>query len=155
MYRKVLLPLDAGGIPAGVVSHAISLARGLDAAVLGLRVITVMPSEEPFFQKVQVEAGSRGAKLRDEAAALLGKLEEQFRDAGVPFTGEALVSDATEAEAIVQYAEDEGCDLILMPSQEQSAIGRWLMGNIGDKVRRRASMPVLFVRSGGQRGREG
>lgn len=148
MYRKVLLPLDAGGIPAGVVSHAISLAQGLGAAILGLRVVTIMRSDEPFFQKVQVEVGSRGAKLRDEAATLLDELEKQFQGAGVPFSGEVLVSDATEAEAIVQYAEDKGCDLILMPTQEQSAMSRWLMGNIGDKVRRRASTPVLFVRGG-------
>ncbi len=147
MYKRILLPLDASGVPGDVVAHAIDLARGLGAAVLGLRVVTVMSSEEPFFQRVQVEVGSRGARLRDEAMALLGELEKKFRDAGVPFSGEVLVSDATEAEAISQFAADKECDLILLPTQEQSAISRWLMGNLGDKVRRRASVPILFVRA--------
>ncbi len=150
MYKNILLPLDAGGVPPDVVAHTINLARDLGAAVVGLRVVTVMPSEEPFFQRVQVEVGSRGARLREEANALLGNLEGQFRDAGVAFSGEVLVSDATEPDAIVKHAEDKGCDLILMAMQEQSGVSRWLMGNTADKVRHRAGMPVLFVRSGGK-----
>lgn len=150
MYKRILLPLDATGAPPDVLAHAINLARELRAAVLGLRVVTVMPSEEPFFQRVQVEVGSRGARLRDEAMALLGEVEGRFRDAGVAFSGEVLVSDAAEADAIVQYAEANGYDLILMPTQQQTAVSRWLMGNIGDKVRRRSRVPVLFVRSGGE-----
>jgi nucleotide-binding universal stress UspA family protein len=32
-----------------------------------------------------------------------------------------------------------------MPNQERSAIGRWLFGSVSEKVRRRSSVPVLFV----------
>jgi nucleotide-binding universal stress UspA family protein len=36
-------------------------------------------------------------------------------------------------------------DLIVMPTQARSAIGRWLFGSVGEKVRRRSPLPVLFV----------
>ena len=51
-----------------------------------------------------------------------------------------------EDEAIVDYAVELNCDLIVLPNQQRSLLSRWLMGNVGARVQRRSPIPVLFVR---------
>lgn len=145
MYHRILLPFDVGGVPDGVAQHVVSLAAAHGAVVLGLRVIPVVTSGEAFFDKIQVEPGSRGARLRDEAQAEFSRLASLGKDAGVTFSGDVLFTEKAEAEAIVTYATENGCDLIVMPTRQRTALSRWLMGNVEDKVRRRSPVPVLFV----------
>lgn len=145
MYRKILLPLETGGMPEAVARHVIALAAAHGAAISGLRVIPVISSGEAFFDKFQVELGSRGAKLREEAESEFSRLARLSQEAGVAFSGEVVFTEKTEAEAIVAYAAEHGCDLIAMPTRPRGALSRWLMGNVEDKVRRRSPVPVLFV----------
>lgn len=145
VYKKILMPVDESGAPAGVLAHLQALAGQLGAEVVPLRVITVIPSEEYFFRRLQVEEGSRAARLKAEAQEYLARLAGELRDQGLAATPAVVISDKTEPEAIVQYAEEQGCDLIVMPTLPQSAVGRWLFGSVGEKVRRRSRIPVLFV----------
>jgi nucleotide-binding universal stress UspA family protein len=145
MYRKILLPIDSAGVPDDTARHIISLARVHNAAILGLRVIPIVSSGEAFFDKVQVELGSRGARLRDAAQAQFARLGAMCKEAGVAFAGEVIFTERGEAEAIATYAAENGCDLIAMPVHPRTALSRWLMGNVEDKVRRRATVPVLFI----------
>lgn len=145
MYKKILMPLDESGATAGVLAHVQALAGQLKAEVVPLRVITVVPSEEYFFRRLQVEEGSKAARLKAEAEKYLARLKGEFRDQGLAVAPAVVISDKMEPEAIVQYAEDQGCDLIVMPTLPQSAIGRWLFGSVSEKVRRRSRIPVLFV----------
>lgn len=145
MYRRILFPLDSGSVPDAAAEHVMSLAKVHGAAVVGLRVVPVVSSGEAFFDKIQTEPGSRGAKLREEAQAQFGRLEMLGGRAGVGFSGEVIFSEQPEAEAIAAYAAEHECDLIVMMSRPRTALSRWLMGNVEEKVRRRAQVPVLFV----------
>lgn len=145
MYRKILLPLDTGGVPDAVARHVFFLAASHKAGVLGVRIIPVISSGEAFFDKIQTETGSRGARLRDEAQVAFDRLGKLGKDTGVAFSGEVIFTEHGEADAIVEYAAAKECDLIVMPTYRRAALSRWLMGNMEDKVLRRASVPVLFV----------
>ncbi|MDH7488553.1 MAG: universal stress protein [Anaerolineae bacterium] len=145
MYRKILLPFDTGGVPETVARHVIALAAAHGAALSGLRVIPVVSSGEAFFDKIQVELGSRGAKLREEAESEFNRLARLGQEAGIAFSGEVVFTEKPEAEAIVTYAAEHDCDLIVLPTRPRTALSRWLMGNVEDKVRRRSRVPVLFV----------
>jgi len=48
---------------------------------------------------------------------------------------------------IIQYAEINQMDLIVMCTRGQSGLSRWLMGSVSDRVVRGANVPVLMVRS--------
>ncbi len=145
MYQKILLPLEAGRVPDVVVRHVMALAAAHGAVVSALRIIPVVSSGEAFFDKIQTEPGSRGAKLHDEAQAEFKRLERLGQDAGVAVSGEAIFTEKAEADAIVAYATERGFHLIVMTTRPRAALSRWLMGNVEDKVRRRSPIPVLFV----------
>ena len=48
---------------------------------------------------------------------------------------------------IIEYAETNQVDLIVMSTRGQSGLSRWLMGSVADRVVRGASVPVLLVRA--------
>jgi len=144
VYHKILVPLESKAHLVNL-DHARRLAEGLDAELVLLRVVTVMASEDVFFQQLQVELGSSSARAKAEAEAQATALERELCSQGLQARSAVLVSDESEADAIVAYAESESCDLIVMSSYRQSALSRWFLGSVADKVRHRASVPVLFV----------
>jgi nucleotide-binding universal stress UspA family protein len=57
-----------------------------------------------------------------------------------------VISDKAEDEAIVEYASQAGCDLIVLPNQRRSLVSRWLQGNVPARVQRRTQVPILLVK---------
>lgn len=146
MYQRILVPLEKEGGPEGHMRHAAALASRVGAEITLLRVITVAPSEDPFFQRIQVEVGSSGAKRKAEAEEYMNQLADQLQEEGVNVKPAVVISDRAEDEAIVEYAAELGSDLIVLPNQQRSLVSRWLQGNVTAKVQRRSEIPVLLVR---------
>lgn len=148
MYQRILVPLERKGGPEGHMRHAAALASRVGAEITLLRVVTVVPADHPFSQRVQIEAGSSGAKRKAEAEGYVNQLADQLHEEGVNVKPAVVISDRAEDEAIVEYAAELGSDLIVLPNQQRSLVSRWLQGNVTAKVQRRSDIPVLLVRDG-------
>ena len=59
---------------------------------------------------------------------------------------EALAAVGYPADTLVEYAEREGADLLVVGSRGAGAIERFLLGSISDRVVHHAHCPVLVVR---------
>jgi nucleotide-binding universal stress UspA family protein len=53
------------------------------------------------------------------------------------------------SKQIVQFAEANRIDLIVICTRGRSGLSRWLMGSVADRVVRGASVPVLLVQTEG------
>ena len=146
MYHRILVPLEQEGGATGHLQHAADLASTLGAELILLRVVTVIPSEDYFLQRVQVEVGSTGAQRKAEAEEYLAGLEAQLQGNGVAVQPVVMISDKGEDEAIVEHATLSNCDLIVLPNQQRSLISRWLQGHVAAKVQRRSRIPILLVK---------
>ena len=60
---------------------------------------------------------------------------------------QAVIVEGRPNVTIMQFAEKNQVDLIVICSRGRSGVSRWLMGSIADRVVRGASMPVLLVRA--------
>ena len=145
MYRRILVPLEEGKNSWLSLDHAREMAAQLRAALVLLRVIAVLPAGHEFDRRLQIEVGSMGARAKATAEVELGQLEQDLWVQGVEVSTAIVISEEPVAQVIAAYAETNQCDLIVMPIQARSAIGRWLFGSVGEKVRRRSPVPVLFV----------
>jgi nucleotide-binding universal stress UspA family protein len=148
MYQRILVPLERKGGAEGYVRHAAALASRVGAEITLLRVITVVPADHPFSQRVQIEAGSSGAKRKAEAEGYVNQLVDRLQEEGVNAKPAVVISGRAEDEAIVEYAAELGSDLVVLPNQQRSLVSRWLQGNVTAKVQRRSEIPVLLVRDG-------
>ncbi len=127
------------------LTHARLLARDTGATVVLAWLVPVVASGEQFFTQVQIEPGSSGARRMERGEAFLTQAVQAFREAGIDVESTVEVTNQPPEQAIIDLATVQGIDLIVMATLPQSAVGRFLFGSVGEKVRRRSSVPVLFV----------
>lgn len=139
-YTKILVPLDGSELAERALIPALQIAQATGAQISLLRVATpLFLALDPLVYDQMNQQGE------DEAAAYLRSLCAEKIPPGIS------VSLATQsgpvAHLILQYAQDNGCNLIIMSSHGRSGVGRWVYGSIADKVLRGACCSVLIIRA--------
>ena len=165
MYKKILVPLDGSKLAECALPHAEELAQGCQAGevvlvsvterVRGYRVLEGsaepigVPSRgwfehQPTGERLVPEATGKKEK---QAQRYLDRIAKAMEAKGINVSTEVLLWKP--AEAIVGYAKQSGCDLIVMASHGRSGPSRWAYGSVADKVLRSSCIPVLMIRAPG------
>ena len=134
MFKTILAPTDFSDLSAAGVRYASRLAKETGAELVVFNVVLVDESNaidkrELAEHKVRLEEFVTD-QLADEAREL--KIRKAVAG-GQPFN------------AIVDCAESEHADLIVMSSHGRSGLSRMLIGSVTDKILRGARCPVLVV----------
>ena len=138
--RQIMLATDLGPASAAATDAALRLAGALQASLLAVSVIDPRTLQLPggrFRSRIDQERG------RLEAAA--AELVLRGRRDHVPTS--FLIWEGDPAESIIDAAQSEGADMIVVGSHGRGAIGRALIGSVSDQVVRHAPCPILVVRS--------
>lgn len=138
VIHRILLATDLSAASAGATAKAIELARDLGAALLIVSVI------DPAARGVPGGRLERMHQRRATREAAAQQLVVRGRQAGVGVS--FLVWEGEPGPAIVEAAESEAADLIVVGSHGRGRVGRFLIGSVSDHVIRHASAPVLIVR---------
>ncbi|UCE52495.1 MAG: universal stress protein [Desulfobacterales bacterium] len=145
MYKKILIPLEGTENDKIVLEHVRRMAKQSAAALVLIQLHRVLKEHDPGLQKIQMEVGSAGYLKKEKAEAYLAELEQSLRKEGIQISKEFIVTTEPEADTIVKYGEEKGCDLVALTNQHRTGLGRWFFLNIEEKVKRRSSLPVLLV----------
>lgn len=82
--------------------------------------------------------------------ALDDEAKQMLRDAAgrvaPPVSAESAALNGQPVPAIVDYANANACDLIVMGSHGRSGIQRVLLGSVAEGVLHHASVPVMVIR---------
>jgi nucleotide-binding universal stress UspA family protein len=81
---------------------------------------------------------------RANAEAYVRQVAQRLADSGIEAGADALLGEV--APTIVEYADNEAVDLIVMGCHERPAPLRAVLGSVADEVVRTAKQPVLLVR---------
>ncbi len=145
MYRRILVPMENEEQQEPALNHARLLAESTGATVILAWLVPVAASEERFFSQIQVEPGSSGARRKEQGEAYLAEAKRAFQEAGLAVESKVVITPLPLEQTIVELVVEEKTDLIIMATLSESVVGRFLFGSVGDKVRRRSPIPVLFV----------
>jgi nucleotide-binding universal stress UspA family protein len=166
MYKKILVPLDGSKLAECALPHAEELAEGCNTEEVILVSVTervqgyraVEGSAEPVVLSGGGWVGSsqpRGQRLVPEAFGKKEKQAQRYLDRVAKKMAAKGIKVSTDvllwkpAEAIVGYAKQYGCDLIVMATHGRSGPSRWAYGSVADKVLRSSGIPVLLIRAPG------
>ncbi|ODT86600.1 universal stress protein [Phenylobacterium sp. SCN 70-31] len=147
MYRHILIPTDGSEVAQKGVQAGVELAKAL-----GAKVTFVIASEPlPVFTDPGVLASPAfdmaaysGAQDENARRALDGA-KAAAAGAGVAADG-VHVPRSQPAEAILDTAKAQGCDLIAMASHGRRGVGRLLLGSQASEVVTRSAIPVLVLK---------
>jgi len=162
--KKILYATDLSENAVHAFAYAVSLANLYVAGITILHVLAEIPGEEFISNMIATdtweEIKSRHyseardiliGKKRDHAA--LKEALEAFSEetkANVKdqtfVTDEVLIKHGTPAEVIVQTAQEQNCDLIVMGTHGHGVIADVLVGSTAKWVVRKSPIPVLVIR---------
>lgn len=146
MYQHILVPLDGSELAEQAIPHARKLAQ----PPARLSLLRAMPQE--YIAAVE-QAGRYAskfsteetlAKAEAEERAYLSRVAQELQQEGYQVSTQVTRRGA--AEAILDYANHHGVDLIVIASHGRSGIRRWILGSVTQKVLHSAHIPVLVIR---------
>lgn len=140
---KILIPIDGSEAANRAVDHVIANMAGLKE------------SPQVYLLNVQWKLATANVKLFisqdtvkdyyiEQGMAALAPARAKLDAAGLAYNYH--ISVGTPAEAIVQYAEEQEVDQIVMGAQGEGKLSDFLLGSVADKVARLAKMPILLVK---------
>jgi len=143
MGKRILVAVDSSEQASEACSFAAE--EYPDATLVLLHVIN--PAEAGYSAEASIPSFSEEWYEQQEAAAesLFDDLEATATEAGVE-TVERVLEVGRPTQVIVDYAEDNDIDQIVMGSHGRAGMSRILLGSVAEIVVRRASVPVTVVR---------
>ena len=142
MYKRILLPLDGSATSEQALPHAIAQAKQFGALLILLRVLEPLPHVRGMSVG---DIATIKQQTTEWAQEYLGQLVTNAQDEGI--AAQAAVVEGQPNVTILQFAEKNQVDLIVISSRGLSGLSRWLMGSVADRVVRGATVPVLLVRA--------
>ncbi len=140
--QKILCAVDFAEYSPQVAEYAQTLAKTLGSAVHVLYVAPTLSQYVGFQVAPSSIENFVGEILSGAEQTMENFLQEHFAD--IEVTGHVLTGYA--AEEILNYADENAMDLIIMGTHGRKGIDRILFGSVAERVVKSANVPVLTVR---------
>jgi len=141
MYDRILIPFDGTDEARRGAEHGIELAAAVGASVHALYVIDLPGAPRTVY--VRDDEDEMREEYRSYGEEVTAEICDMAAKAGIECS--TAIKSGTPAEEIVEYAEDEGVDAIVMGSAYQGRF-RAILGSTSDKVVRTSTVPVITTR---------
>jgi nucleotide-binding universal stress UspA family protein len=147
MFTSILVGTDGSETAQTALRRAIEMAAGLRAR---LAIVSAYePVSDPRLRGDQVLAPKDvqwAINPHDDVLALLEHARSQAGEAGVTEV-ETFARQGDAADAILDVAEEQRCDLIVVGNKGMTGAKRFLLGSVPNKVSHHAPCSVLIVRT--------
>lgn len=142
--KNILVPTDFSDTSRLAAAYAVELANRFSAKLHLVHIV-----EEPVATIPLLETYGAPSKEEFESAARAMLDSWPLPDDAENLEIERRVHHGTPFLQILHDARDHDIDLIVMGSHGRGAIAHLLMGNVAERVVRKASCPVLTIRPEG------
>ena len=147
MFKRIMVPLDGSLLAEEALPSALAIAHQFKAELILIRVVT---PQHIGLHADGVSYAELLAQLREQAKQVaheyLKNHQRLFAEQGFN-VHYLLVEDEFVAESLLEQADAEAIDLIIMSTHGRSGIRRWVFGSVADKVLRQAEVPVMLIRA--------
>jgi nucleotide-binding universal stress UspA family protein len=135
--ERILVPVDLTDNSQAALDAAAKIARGSGAKLFVVYVEEMLVMTTKFGFPDEVPEGD----MRSLARAL-----EQAVPAGAKIPCEHRLLTGPVPQTILEFAEQQRVDLIVIGSHGRRGVSRFLMGSVAEAVVRGAKCPVLIVK---------
>jgi nucleotide-binding universal stress UspA family protein len=147
MFKHILMPTDGTEHSERAIERGIELAKLCGAKVTGIHVVpdySLTIADDSAFDP------ALPGKMRDEAHAradsFLAFVKKTAAAQGVE-CDTVIATNSQPFDAILNAANERGCDLIVMTARYRKGLVSIIMGSESSRVLHRASIAVLVFRA--------
>lgn len=140
--KRILVPTDFSDSGKTALRYAVAFADQFAAAVDLLHVIEMPP---PNSLMGMIPLHELCQDMTEQANAKLEELHSMWADYSFPVR--KIVLEGSAFVEIVRHAKKNNTDLIIMGTHGYGAVAHMLLGSVAERTVRKASCPVMTVRS--------
>ena len=142
MFKKILVPVDGSESCANISEYVKSFGEKYGARIVllnvyGLPTLTQYNNYPAYPLESTYSIEKQSQQILEHAKEALGQ---------VSFEVITLSEAGNPAATILEVAQKNECDLIMMCTHGMGAMKRFLLGSITNKVVHHAHIPVLVIR---------
>jgi nucleotide-binding universal stress UspA family protein len=147
--RKILVPIDGSDNSFSAASFAIGMAKKFGSELM---IIHVLPTDHNLELREIYEAHNpdKASELAKTANAhsqpWFERISNEAKEAGVNVTRQVVEGPMSVVGQIVNYAERNGADLIIIGSRGRTGFTKLLLGSVASGVVTYAPCPVLVTK---------
>ncbi|HII80606.1 MAG TPA: universal stress protein [Methanosarcina sp.] len=140
-YRNIVIATDGSENTRRAISYGIEIAKLSGAAVHALYVVNSSPiiSENWTIGRENIYN-----IIRSEGEKAVSEIKKIGEASGVEVR--EVILDGYPSNEIMDFAENNNIDLIVMGTLGKTGLDRLLIGSVAEKVVRASKVPVMVVR---------
>jgi nucleotide-binding universal stress UspA family protein len=147
MFQSIVIGTDGSDTARRAVANAVSLAEGLGAKLLVVSVYEAVSDVRLREEQHDLPEDREWVfNQRDDVLAMLEETANEARSAGVPEV-ETFARQGDPADAILDVAEEQKADLIMVGNRGMTGKRRFLLGSVPNKISHSAPCSVLIVKT--------
>ena len=148
--KKILYATDLSGNSSYAFLFATDMARSHDAKIVILHVIEPIPSYAEVYTGITVEMERKQQEetveeLKKHLQGFCKKAEAQIGPPCVELVSKILVPRGHPPEEILNAADEECCDAIVLGTHGKGFLGHTFLGGVSDAVLHRTRKPVFII----------
>lgn len=141
-FKDILFPIDFSESSKKILPYVLTLSTAFGSTVhllyvvRDLKYLTSFHVPHPSLTQIENEIAESSQKMMEKVC------EEELQGCH-RFVKKILIGDP--AHEIIQYAQDEKIDLIIMGTHGRKGLEKALFGSVAEKVVKNSPVPVLTV----------
>jgi nucleotide-binding universal stress UspA family protein len=148
MFSSIVVGTDGSATATNAVRHAVDLAREVGARLQIVSAYEPVSDQRLRNERIEVPKDLQWiVNPREDVLAVLQTAEREAELAGVTQV-ETFARQGDAADAILDVAEEQDSDLIVIGHRGMTGAKRFLLGSVPNKVSHHAPCSVLIVRTG-------
>jgi nucleotide-binding universal stress UspA family protein len=147
-YRKILVAIDGSKASSHAAEHAINLAQRYKASLIILHVLhlNTLRQISSSFVTAPTFGLEEAQELKATAKKWTENINKKAKTKGLVSKTKIIEETTSIVGSIVEFAEDEEIDLIVVGTRGKTGFSKLLLGSVAQGVLAYAHCPVLAVK---------
>ena len=146
---KIMVGIDGSKESVNAADYAIDIAKRHNAELIAVNVLTSdigYAYSSPGVESPPLTIREIILLAEDEVKKWLNDIEEKADKSGIRFRSEIIMAKRSAVSTMLDYAEEQKIDLIVVGTRGRSGIKKMLLGSVASGLVTYAACPVLIVK---------
>jgi nucleotide-binding universal stress UspA family protein len=146
---KIMIGIDGSEESVNAADYAIAITKRYNAELIAVNVLTSdigYAYSSPGVESPPLTMGEIILLAEDEAKKWFDDIKEKADKSGIRFRSEIIMAKRSAVSTILDYAEEQNINLIVVGTRGRSGIKKMLLGSFASGLVTYAACPVLVVK---------
>jgi nucleotide-binding universal stress UspA family protein len=145
LINHMLIPLDGSSLSKLALPVGEELASKLKVGItLFEMATTIRPFNDTSGAGAYIDYSKMNEDEKKRTGSEMNALETELKEKGLSVTS-IVTSGSDAANEIIELCKKANIDLVVMSTHGRSGLGRWVFGNVAEKVLRHGETPLLLI----------